>query len=68
MQNLRLLKRRQVEAKVGLERSSIYDRLARGEFPKPVNLGPKSVRWIESDVDKWIAARIAERDSKNGGA
>ena len=28
-----------------------------GQFPSPVELGPRSVRWIESEVHAWMASR-----------
>lgn len=61
MQNTtRLLRRRQVEALTGLKRSTIYQRLAEGTFPKQIRLGPRSVGWLASEIDGWIAARVAE--------
>lgn len=54
-----LLRRPAVEAKTGLSTSSIYARIKRGDFPAPVRLGPKSVAWIEDEVDAWIDARVA---------
>ena len=27
-------------------------------FPKPVQLGPRAVGWIESEVSAWITERI----------
>ena len=32
-------------------------------FPKKVKLGPASVGFLESEIDDWIAARAAERES-----
>jgi len=32
--------------------------LADGKFPEPVNIGPRAVGWIESEIDEWIAERI----------
>jgi prophage regulatory protein len=61
MQNTtRFLRRRQVEALTGLKRSTIYQRLAEGTFPKQIHLGPRSVGWLASEVNAWIAERIAE--------
>jgi prophage regulatory protein len=57
----RLLPRAEVEKRVGLKRSAIYELMARGEFPKPVRAGA-GVRWVESEIAAWIAARIAERN------
>ncbi|WP_285675117.1 helix-turn-helix transcriptional regulator, partial [Paralimibaculum aggregatum] len=41
----------------GLARSTIYLHIARGEFPKPVRLGPRAVGWKEADIAVWIASR-----------
>ena len=38
----------------GLCRSSIYARIQRGTFPKPIKLGPKAVGWLASEVDTWL--------------
>ncbi len=34
-----------------------------GLFPRPVKLSGGRNLWIESEVDAWINARIAERDA-----
>ncbi len=47
-----------VKARCGLSRSTLYNRMAAGEFPRPVALGPRSVGWVESEINAWIAARI----------
>lgn len=62
----RILKRRQVEERVGLTRSPIYARIKAGTFPKPIRRGhgTAAVGWLESEVDAWIAAQIAQRDAE----
>jgi prophage regulatory protein len=35
---LRIEKRKQVEARTGLSRSAIYQKVAEGAFPKPIRL------------------------------
>lgn len=57
----RLLRLREVTALVGLGSSTIYRKLAAGEFPQPVRLGPSSVRWRESEVQRWIDSLQAAR-------
>lgn len=52
-----LMRRPAVEAATGLSRSSIYAAIARDDFPKPVQLGPQSVAWRQSEVQAWIASR-----------
>lgn len=57
----RLLPLAEVMTRVGLRKSAIYERISRGEFPAPVTLGSTS-RWVESEVEGWIADLIDERD------
>jgi prophage regulatory protein len=59
----RVLRRREVEAKVGHGHSWLYDKVRSGEFPEPVEIGKHSVGWLESEIDAWIASR-PRRSSK----
>ena len=52
-----LLDRKKVQSKTTLSRSSIYDLIAKGEFPKPVKISGRRVAWLESSVDAWIESR-----------
>lgn len=55
-QNLKRLP--DVLKRVGYSRSTIYQLIAEGKFPKPINLGERAVAWLECDIDAWIEARI----------
>jgi len=55
---LTILRRKQVEQRVALSRSTIYDRIKTGTFPAPISLGAKAVGWIESEIDAWLTAQI----------
>jgi prophage regulatory protein len=57
-QATRVLRLPEVMARVGLKRASIYLHMTKGSFPKPINLGPRAVGWLEGDIDAWITARI----------
>jgi len=57
----RLLRRKSVEARTGLARSTLYQMMQAGQFPKPVRIGGRAVAWPEIEVDAWIDARLAER-------
>lgn len=50
--------------KSGLSRSKMYEEIAAGRFPKPIDLGPRSRGFVEAEIDAWIEARIAERDRR----
>ena len=58
-ENQRLIRRKEVQAKTGLGASPIYAMMKSGEFPQCLNLSERRVAWIESDIDKWIAERVA---------
>jgi len=54
-----------VKARAGISRSAIYQKMANGEFPKSISLGPRAVGWLESSIDQWIQSRV-ELSSKEG--
>ena len=60
--SMRLIKLKEVIEKTSLGRSTIYEFMTKGTFPKQVSLGAKSVAWVESEVDDWIMERIGERE------
>jgi len=61
-----ILRRRQVEARTGLSRSTIYDRMRDGTFPRQIALGAKSVGWLEADIEAWIETHVnRSRDTAN---
>jgi prophage regulatory protein len=49
-----ILRRKTVQSRTGLSRSSIYLKISKGTFPKPINLGARAVGWLENDIDNWI--------------
>ena len=53
-----ILRRKQVQARTGLSRSTIYAFIKAGVFPKPVPLGPRAVGWLESEISYWITQRM----------
>ena len=57
-----ILRRHVVERLTGLPRSTIYSKIARDEFPRPVRLSARAVGWLESEIAAWQQARIAARD------
>ena len=61
--SMRILRRPAVETTTGLSRSTIYQHMQAGTFPKPIRLGAKAVGWLESEVVAWIKARTDERDA-----
>ncbi|ENO00516.1 MULTISPECIES: AlpA family transcriptional regulator [Pseudoalteromonas] len=58
---MRLIKLKEVIEKTSLGRSTIYEFMTKGTFPKQVPLGAKSVAWLESEVDDWIEDKVRGR-------
>lgn len=57
----RILRFKQLRERVPFSRMHI-DRLEKsGKFPKRVRIGENSVGWVESEIEAWIRARMAER-------
>lgn len=54
-----VLRRRTVEARTGLSRSTIYLRMAQGTFPKSIPLGPRAIGWLEAEIEAWLQAQVA---------
>ncbi len=64
---LTILRRKQVEARTGLSRSTIYSKLRHNPkrpadydptFPVPVSIGAKAVGWLEHEIDAWLNAQV----------
>jgi prophage regulatory protein len=60
---MRLLSKKQVREMVLYSPQHIARLEAAGKFPKRVQLGPGRVGWVDEEVQGWLAARIAERDT-----
>ena len=58
-----LLTVKNVLAIVGISRSGLYKKIASGEFPAPVAIGQRSVRFRQEDVQAWIDRLQAKKSS-----
>ena len=57
---LSILRRREVEARTGLSRSTIYLRIAANCFPTPINLGGgRAVGWVAEEIEDWLQQQVA---------
>ena len=53
----------EVESITGLSRSEIYRKMEDGEFPRPVRVGARAVRWWTSNVYTWMESCPEADDS-----
>lgn len=56
-----ILRKKQVLAMVGLSASTIYTLQKAGAFPLPVKLSQRATGWLTSDIENWLAIKVAER-------
>ena len=56
MQNL--VRLRSVIERTGLSRSTIYNLMAAGQFPKPVKISERCIAWPEEALQHWINGKL----------
>ena len=56
----RLVRLPEVEGMTGCKKSTIYELMRAGKFPKSVRLNARMVAWAETAVLQWVQDRIAE--------
>ena len=54
----KLLRLRDVIKMTSLTRTTIYNYMSEGKFPKNIHLGPKISVWIEREIEEWINSQI----------
>ena len=58
----RLLRLKEVLARLSISRSSFLEGCRTGRFPKPIKIGPRTTVWKAEDIDAFI-----ENLGKQGG-
>jgi prophage regulatory protein len=60
---IRLITKRELRQIVPYTPQHILRLEKQGKFPRRVQVGPNRVAWLESEVEAWVAGRVAERDT-----
>jgi len=63
-----ILRLKDLLQRIRLSRSTIYVKIAAGEFPPPIALGLRAVGWLESDIQKWIESRVLKEVRPSRGS
>lgn len=58
----RLIRLKEVIETTGLSRSRIYQYINEDKFPASVSLGGRSIGFVESEIQFWVANVISLRD------
>ena len=64
MQKITLLKLKEVSQLTTLSRSSIYNKISEGTFPKQVSLGERAVAFINTEIIEWVNAKIQGKNAE----
>ncbi len=56
----RLIRFPSVLNQVGLGRTSVYEKIKAGNFPKPIHIGARAVAFDSEAVDEWVEKTIEE--------
>lgn len=57
-QPISFLRLPEVQKRTGLKRSTIYARIALGQFPAGVRLTTRNVGWLDNEISAWINERV----------
>ena len=60
----RILKISEIVSKCRKSRTSIYDCVNAGDFPRPLKIGKRSSGWLESEINTWLAECADARQHK----
>jgi len=61
----RLIRIGELKRLTGLSAATLYRKISAKEFPRPVRLGATARAWALSEVQDWIASRMAVRGAAN---
>jgi prophage regulatory protein len=53
----RILRPRNLSARLGLSLATLWRLRRRGDLPEPIRLSPGCVGWRASDIEAWLTAR-----------
>jgi len=61
---MRIMRLKEIIEKTGLAKSTVYNLISQGKFPKQIDLGARSVGWVDTEIEEWLEAKIAHRNAQ----
>jgi prophage regulatory protein len=62
-QKPRAVNKHEVLFALGISSPTLYRLIQKGLFPKPIKIGSKASRWLESDIQEYLDKVSAERNA-----
>jgi prophage regulatory protein len=60
---VRTSRRKAVLKRFDISNATLYQWIAAGRFPKPIDLGPNTRAWLDDELDAVVLDRVRERDA-----
>ncbi|MFM5487919.1 helix-turn-helix transcriptional regulator [Aeromonas veronii] len=57
--DVRILSMKDLTVKLGLGKSTIYNMIGEGRFPRGTTIAAQKVGWLSTQVDEWIHSKFA---------
>lgn len=64
MNYTRLLRLNNVKERTGLSRSTIYNLMSKGQFPKQHPITERCVGWDEDEIQDWILSKLEQNNKQ----
>ncbi|MFG6139065.1 helix-turn-helix transcriptional regulator [Halomonas sp. B23F22_10] len=58
--NVSLVRRPEVLRRCAISNSTLHRLINAGDFPAPIQISPRAVAWVASEIDRWIDQRIED--------
>jgi prophage regulatory protein len=68
--NERILRIKEVMARTGLKRTTLYAKINQGTFPRQLQISERCTGWRQSEVERWLRDPMGYRsdtDRNSGG-
>jgi prophage regulatory protein len=56
-----IMRRDEVERKIGFKRAHIYNLMKEGKFPQAKRIGLRAVGWDSLEIEQWVVERLGQQ-------
>lgn len=60
----KVIRPKEMPDETGLSIRSVWEQVADGTLPAPIQIGPRAVGWLAVEIDEWRQKKRRERDAR----
>lgn len=60
----KVIRAKDMPDETGLPMRSVWEQVAEGTLPAPIQIGPRAVGWLADEIDAWREQKRRERDER----